>query len=70
MQITTEERTNAAARQNFTGELRQRRSDVRPPEPLSLSEWANKYAVLSKETSAQRADSGLSRTRWHDGCHY
>ncbi|HGM5807927.1 TPA: phage terminase large subunit family protein [Serratia marcescens] len=53
MQITTEERTNAAAWQNFTGELRQRRSDVRPPEPLSLSEWANKYAVLSKETSAQ-----------------
>ncbi|WP_413506696.1 phage terminase large subunit family protein [Serratia proteamaculans] len=53
MQITTEERTNAAAWQNFTQELRQRRSDIRPPEPLSLSEWANKYAVLSKETSAQ-----------------
>lgn len=52
MQITTEERTNAAWH-NFTQELRQRRSDIRPPEPLSLSEWANKYAVLSKETSAQ-----------------
>lgn len=52
MQIITEERTNAAWH-NFTQELRQRRSDIRPPEPLSLSEWANKYAVLSKETSAQ-----------------
>ncbi|MDC9598740.1 phage terminase large subunit family protein [Xenorhabdus anantnagensis] len=39
--------------QNFTRALVQKRADVRPPEPLSLSEWANKYAVLSKENSAQ-----------------
>ncbi|CBG89344.1 phage terminase large subunit family protein [Citrobacter rodentium] len=37
----------------FRASLVQARADVRPPEPLSLSEWANKYAVLSKETSAQ-----------------
>ncbi|MBS9442487.1 phage terminase large subunit family protein [Photorhabdus heterorhabditis] len=53
MRITTEEKTNASAWQNFTQELYERRSDIRPPEPLSLSAWANKYAVLSKETSAQ-----------------
>lgn len=54
MQITTSEGiVNTAAWQNFTLALRQRRSDIKPPEPLSLSEWANKFAVLSKETSAQ-----------------
>ncbi|PQQ22355.1 phage terminase large subunit family protein [Photorhabdus hindustanensis] len=49
----TEEKANASAWQNFTQELYKRRPDIRPPEPLSLSAWANKYAVLSKETSAQ-----------------
>ncbi|MBK5145990.1 phage terminase large subunit family protein [Budviciaceae bacterium BWR-B9] len=44
---------NAAAWNNFTQALIQSRSNIRPPEPLSLSEWANKFAVLSKETSAQ-----------------
>lgn len=53
MQITIGERADTAAWHNFTQELIQRRFDIRPPEPLSLSEWANKYAVLSKETSAQ-----------------
>ncbi|WP_445494040.1 phage terminase large subunit family protein [Photorhabdus sp. SF281] len=53
MRITTEEKTNASAWQNFTQELYERRSDIRPPEPLSLSAWANKYAVLSKENAAQ-----------------
>lgn len=51
--ITTEKAANPAAWQNFSTELHQRRKNVNPPEPLSLSEWANKHAVLSKETSAQ-----------------
>ncbi|PQQ22310.1 phage terminase large subunit family protein [Photorhabdus hindustanensis] len=53
MIINNEEKVNTSAWQNFTQELYKRRPDIRPPEPLSLSEWANKYAVLSKETSAQ-----------------
>ncbi|AVX40455.1 phage terminase large subunit family protein [Yersinia massiliensis] len=53
MTITTEKAANPAAWQNFSTELHQRRKNVNPPEPLSLSEWANKHAVLSKETSAQ-----------------
>ncbi|TDB48237.1 phage terminase large subunit family protein [Photorhabdus khanii] len=51
--ITIEEKANTSAWQNFTQDLYKRRPDIRPPEPLSLSAWANKYAVLSKETSAQ-----------------
>ncbi|EPD8587852.1 TPA: phage terminase large subunit family protein [Yersinia enterocolitica] len=51
--ITTEKAANLVAWQNFSTELHQRRKNVNPPEPLSLSEWANKHAVLSKETSAQ-----------------
>ncbi|EOG6955134.1 phage terminase large subunit family protein [Yersinia ruckeri] len=51
--ITPEGTANLSAWDNFTKELYQRRSNIKPPEPLSLSEWANKYAVLSKETSAQ-----------------
>ncbi|MDC9591538.1 phage terminase large subunit family protein [Xenorhabdus sp. XENO-10] len=39
--------------QHFTRALVQKRADTKPPEPLSLSEWANKYAVLSKENAAQ-----------------
>ncbi|MBO1929603.1 phage terminase large subunit family protein [Providencia rettgeri] len=39
--------------QQFTRALVQKRADVKPPEPLSLSEWANKYAVLSRENAAQ-----------------
>lgn len=39
--------------QQFTRALSQKRAVVRPPEALSLSEWANKYAVLSKENAAQ-----------------
>lgn len=50
---TTERAVDPAAWKNFSTELRQRRKNVKPPEPLSLSEWANKHAVLSKETSAQ-----------------
>src|SRR5471032_2770467 len=53
MQMTNEGPTNSGAWGNFVRELRQRRSDVAPPEPMSLSQWANTYAVLSKETSAQ-----------------
>ncbi|MGM7823337.1 phage terminase large subunit family protein [Yersinia enterocolitica] len=53
MTITTEKAANLVAWQNFSTELHQRRKNVNPPEPLSLSEWANKHAVLSKETSAQ-----------------
>jgi len=30
-----------------------RRKNIQPPPKLSLSEWANRYAVLSRETSAQ-----------------
>lgn len=52
MQTTITERA-ANPTDNFTAALIQRRADIRPPEPLSLSEWANRYAVLSKETSAQ-----------------
>lgn len=51
--ITTERAVDPVAWQNFSTELHQRRKNVKPPEPLSLSEWANKHAVLSKETSAQ-----------------
>ncbi|MEC5321114.1 phage terminase large subunit family protein [Brenneria populi subsp. brevivirga] len=53
MRQMTEERDNTAAWMNFTRALTKARQDIRPPEPLSLSEWANRYAVLSKETSAQ-----------------
>ncbi|MEC5343670.1 phage terminase large subunit family protein [Brenneria populi] len=53
MRQMTEERDNAAAWLNFSRALIKARQDIRPPEPLSLSEWANRYAVLSKETSAQ-----------------
>ncbi|KAA0547772.1 phage terminase large subunit family protein [Citrobacter braakii] len=44
---------NPDALRNFTTALRELRNGIRPPEPLSLSQWANTYAVLSKETSAQ-----------------
>jgi phage terminase large subunit GpA-like protein len=30
-----------------------RRKNIQPPPKLSLSEWANRYAVLSKETSSE-----------------
>ena len=39
--------------QQFTRALGHKRAVIRPPEALSLSEWANKYAVLSKENAAQ-----------------
>ncbi|CDH24362.1 Putative phage tail assembly protein (fragment) [Xenorhabdus bovienii str. kraussei Becker Underwood] len=51
--MITVNRGDNAAWQNFTLVLDQCLSDICPPEPLSLSEWANKYAVLSKENSAQ-----------------
>ncbi|WP_237387343.1 phage terminase large subunit family protein [Xenorhabdus sp. Sc-CR9] len=44
---------NPIAWDNFLNALIQQRKTIRPPEPLSLSQWANTYAVLSKETSAQ-----------------
>ncbi|WP_288426792.1 phage terminase large subunit family protein [uncultured Pantoea sp.] len=53
MKMINEGISNSAAWHNFSGELTARRSDIRPPLPLSLSQWANTYAVLSKETSAQ-----------------
>jgi len=45
--------------------LAARRRNIQPPPKLTLSEWAAKYAVLSRETSAQtrRAGSVLSRIR-------
>ncbi len=52
-QTTSKGIANPTAWHNFSGELLHRRTNIRPPEPLSLSEWANKHAVLSKETSAQ-----------------
>ncbi|WGM00927.1 phage terminase large subunit family protein [Arsenophonus nasoniae] len=41
------------AKHLFTNAIFQKRTDIKPPEALSLSEWANKYAVLSRENSAQ-----------------
>lgn len=35
------------------GLLAARRRNIQPPPKLTLSQWANKYAVLSRETSAQ-----------------
>ncbi|WP_240775879.1 phage terminase large subunit family protein [Nissabacter sp. SGAir0207] len=41
------------------------RRALKPPEPLRLSEWANRYAMLSKETSSQ---TGRFRSfRYQDG---
>ncbi len=37
------------ARHLFTNAMFQKRTDIKPPEALSLSEWANKYAVLSRK---------------------
>lgn len=42
-----------SAWQNFKRLVLAVRRALKPPEPLRLSEWANKYAVLSKETSSQ-----------------
>ncbi|MFT8463145.1 phage terminase large subunit family protein [Acetobacter persici] len=40
--------------EHFRNELtRQRQANLKPPPKLSLSEWAEQYAVLSAETSAQ-----------------
>ncbi len=51
--------------QNFKSLLLAVRRALRPPEPLRLSEWANKYAMLSKETSSQ---TGRFRSfRYQDG---
>ena len=46
-------RADNQAYSEFLLELIARRADLRPPPKLTLSEWANTYAVLSKETSAQ-----------------
>ena len=56
---------NLSAWQNFKRQLINTRKAIRPPEPLRLSQWANKYAMLSKETSSQ---SGRFRSfRYQDG---
>ncbi|TKI02885.1 phage terminase large subunit family protein [Martelella alba] len=52
-QTTTTGKVNSTAWHNFSSGLLHSRTNINPPEPLSLSEWANKHAVLSKETSAQ-----------------
>ena len=44
---------NTSAWQNFKRRLISIRRALAPPEPLRLSEWANKYAMMSKETSSQ-----------------
>ena len=44
----------AAGRANLRAEMAHaRRVNLKPPPTLSLSQWAAKYAVLSRETSAQ-----------------
>ena len=48
-QLTNE----SQARRKFRAGLIARRKELRPPSKLTLSEWANTHAVLSKETSAQ-----------------
>ena len=47
------ETANLSAWQNFRSRLTAIRRALAPPEPLRLSEWANKYAMMSKETSSQ-----------------
>lgn len=47
--LTNESRS----RRKFRAGLIARRKELRPPPKLTLSEWANTYGVLSKETSAQ-----------------
>lgn len=44
---------NSQALKTFRAGLIARRKELRPPPKLTLSKWANTYAVLSKETSAQ-----------------
>ncbi|MDE1476225.1 phage terminase large subunit family protein [Xenorhabdus bovienii] len=51
--METPQTVNPVAWNNFYNALIKQRKTIRPPEPLSLSQWANTYAVLSKETSAQ-----------------
>lgn len=38
---------------NFLNSLIKQAIELKPPQSMGLSEWANTYAVLSKETSAQ-----------------
>lgn len=42
-----------ASQKQFSLALRKAREVIKPPPILSLSQWANQYAVLSRETSAQ-----------------
>lgn len=42
-----------APQQQFSSALRKVRGVIQPPPVMSLSQWANTYAVLSRETSAQ-----------------
>lgn len=42
-----------APQQQFSSALRKAREVIQPPPVMSLSQWANTYAVLSRETSAQ-----------------
>ncbi len=44
---------NQIAWNNFYQALCRCSAQLKPPDPLSLSQWANTHAVLSKETSAQ-----------------
>ncbi|WP_392563214.1 phage terminase large subunit family protein (plasmid) [Orbus sturtevantii] len=53
MSEVSEIQIDQSAFDSFKNGLIAARQEVKPPEQLALSEWANKYAVLSKETSAQ-----------------
>lgn len=53
MTTITKETAKPSAWDLFHSALILRRADIAPPVPLSLSQWANTHAVLSKETSAQ-----------------
>ena len=45
--------TGSQSLHEFLSALNTCRKDLKPPPKLTLSEWSNEYAVLSKETSSQ-----------------
>lgn len=54
MEIATQGLRYLKGYENFLSELtRQKQANLKPPPKLTLSEWAERYAVLSAETSAQ-----------------
>lgn len=65
MEATHQPEDKSSAWHHFKRKLIAIRQVIRPPEPLRLSQWANKFAMLSKETSSQ---SGRFRSvRYQDG---